>query len=41
MAVPYCPQQLPPTREDLDLRAQALEQELEAVRNELKNLSGE
>lgn len=31
----------PPTREDLNLRAQALEQELEAVKNELKNLSGE
>jgi hypothetical protein len=31
----------PPTKQDLDLRAKALEQELEAVRNELKNFSQE
>ncbi len=31
----------PQTKEDLNLRAKALEQELEAVKNELKNLSGE
>lgn len=30
-----------PTKDDLNLRAKALEQELEAVRNELKNLSYE
>lgn len=33
--------QTPPTKDDLSLRTKALEQELEAIRNELKNYSDE